>query len=212
MSAQLAPDDHRHGLYALSPLTLLVMVAVCAIAYWIFSTLQITSTEQTVYGLLQVGVQLTPSLTGAQVWQYTSGSLDHYQVIAAAIGWSVQIALLILSFPPDSALLRMHRRYNDQVTQSLTMRANVVAKVRTLMMVLLIGGDIATDFWFVASGHAFLGLSGATIGVLLVAVIYPTGICFITIYVGKYLFAYLDALIGRLRVPVAKTTTPTASK
>ena len=97
-------DDHRHGLYALSPLALLGLVLVSGGAWFIFSTLQVTSTEQSVFGLLQIGVQLPPNLTATQVMQYVNGQLDRYQTIAFAIGWGVQIALLMLSFPPDNAL------------------------------------------------------------------------------------------------------------
>lgn len=195
----IAQDDHRHGLYALTPLALLMMSCVSAVAYWFFSTLQITSTEQTIYGLLSVSTQLTPSMTGAQVSRYMSGNLDHNQIIASAIGWGVQIALLMLSFPPDSALLRLHRKHNDIATPSLAIQANTFAKMRLFMMAFLIIGDVTTDFLFVFAGHSFAGLSGTSVGVLLVAFIYPTAICFITVFVGKYLFAYLDALIGKLR-------------
>lgn len=202
----VSQDDHRHGMYALSPLALLVMSIVCAVAYWIFSTLQITSTEQTIYGLLSVNVQLKPSLTGAQVMQYTSGFLDHNQVIAAAIGWAVQIALLMLSFPPDSALLRLHRKHNDALTPSLSRHASSWGKWRLFLMIVLIGGDILTDALFVALGHSFVGLSGTTIGVIIVAILYPTAICFVTVFVGKYMFAYIDALFGKLRLSPITTT------
>lgn len=208
----VSQDDHRHGMYALSPLALLVMSIVCALAYWIFSMLQITSTEQTIYGLLSVGVQLTPGLTGGQVFQYTKGTLDHNQVIAAAIGWGVQVALLMLSFPPDSALLRLHRKHNDQVAPSLAKQANAWGKARMFLMGVLIGGDILTDFLYVANGHSFVGLSGTTIGVLLVAIVYPTAICFVTVFVGKYLFAYIDALFGKLRLFPISTPSASATK
>src|SRR5690242_20938285 len=100
-----AADNHEHGLLALSPLALLCLAGVSAVAYYIFSQLQITSTEQTVFSLLQYNVTLNPGMTAQQVVALLHGETDRYQTIAGAIGWSVQIALLFLSFPPDSALL-----------------------------------------------------------------------------------------------------------
>ncbi|HEU5377539.1 MAG TPA: hypothetical protein VFV38_19120 [Ktedonobacteraceae bacterium] len=37
-----------HGLYAMTPIALLVMVLICAVALWIFTNLQITGTENSI--------------------------------------------------------------------------------------------------------------------------------------------------------------------
>jgi hypothetical protein len=190
--AKLEADDHRHGLIVTSPLACLVMLVVCATAYYFFSMLQITSTEQTVFALLQVNAQLVPSMTGAQVASYASGDLGRFQTIAAAIGYGVQIALLTLSFSPDATLLLMHQKYNGKSSASLSKHAGFLAKLRLFMLVVLIGGDILTDFWYVISGHSLDG------GVVLVGIIYPTAICFVTIYGGKYMFVFLDRLIDHM--------------
>lgn len=199
-------DNHEHGLLALSPLALFCLVLVTGVAYYIFSQLQITSTEQSVFGLLQVGVQLNPGETVGQVTQFVNGSIDRYQTIAYAIGWAVQIALLIISFPPTSALLRMHRKYNVDASVSLTHSAASIAKLQRFLMFTLIGGDVITDFVYVINGHTLMSWSGflpsvagPSVGVLIVAVLYPIAICFVTIFVGKYLFVFIDGLVERLK-------------
>lgn len=204
--SKLSNDDHRHGLYALSPLALLVLTVICALAYYLFSQLQITSTEQSVFALLQITIQLPPNLTADQAIQYMNGNLSHYQTIAAAIGWGVQIALLMLSFPPDNALLSLHKKYNTTPSPSLAKSASTLAKVRKFLMVVLVGGDIATDFLYVVQGHTLFVMDGwmpkvtaGNAGVVLVGILYPAAICFITIFVGKYLFAFVDALFEQFQ-------------
>lgn len=204
-------NDHRHGLRALSPLALLVLVVVCGFAYIIFSLLQITSTEQAVYGLLQISQQLQPVMTAAQVQQMLAGDASTAQNISGAIGWGVQIALLMLSFPPETALMVMHRKYNshqkyDTNSPSLTRSTDWLVKLRTFMMSVLIGGDILTDFLYVVGGHQLFSMngwlpsvSGADAGVLVVGLVYPTAICFVTVFVGKYVFVFVDALFDRFR-------------
>ena len=200
----LDADDHRQGLQALSPLALLILIVICGAAYVIFSLLQITSTEQSVFGLLQVGVQMRPTMTAAEVQQLMTGSLNRYQTIASAIGWGVQIALLMLSFPPDTALLAMHRKYTAERSVSLSKNAEMLGKLRQYMMFILVAGDVLTDFLYVAGGHALFIMNGwlpslTNPGVLLVGIVYPVAICFVTIFVGKYIFVFIDALIDHLR-------------
>ena len=205
-NSTMRTDDHRHGLYALSPLALVVLILISGGAYVVFSELQITSTEQSVLSLLQVGVQLHPDMTTGQVVAYLHGTLDHYETIAGAIGYGVQIALLMLSFPPDAALFSLHKKYNVAVpAPSLGRSASTLAKVRKLFMVILIGGDIVTDFVYVTQGHTLFLMNGwlpvmssANTGVLIVGVVYPVALCFVTIFVGKYLFAFVDALVDQL--------------
>ena len=201
-----ADDHHEHGLLALSPLALFCLVIITGVAYYIFTQLQITSTEQSVFGLLQVTSQINPGMTSQQISQFVSGNIDHYQTIAYAIGWAVQIALLILSFPPTSVLLRMHRKYNADASMSLSASAASYAKLQRFLMFTLIGGDVITDFVYVVSGHSLMSwsgflpsFSGPSVGVLIVAILYPIAICFVTIFVGKYLFVFIDGLVERLK-------------
>lgn len=196
-------DNHAHGLMALSPLALLCLVVVCGTAYYIFSQLQITSTEQSVLDMLQYNVTLNPSMTAQQVANMLHGNLDHYETIASAIGWSVQVALLFLSFPPDSALLLAHRKYNVQMSPSLMEAASTYAKWRNFLMTILIGGDILTDMIYVANGHTLFVMNGwmptlPSIGLAVVSLVYPAAICFITIFAGKYFFVFIGALVERI--------------
>src|SRR5579871_4509853 len=84
-------DHHANGHEALTPIMLLTMLIVCGVAYFIFSQVQITSTEQTILSLLQVTTQLPQAMTVSQVQQFMAGQLDRYTTIADSIGWSVQI-------------------------------------------------------------------------------------------------------------------------
>src|SRR5579884_431521 len=106
--ATVNASHHVMGLVAQSPLMLIFLIIGLGIAVWIFTLAQITNTEQSVFGLLQVSTQLAPGMTGAQVQQFMNGHMDYYNGIAAIIGWGVQIALLMISFPPDSALFSIH--------------------------------------------------------------------------------------------------------
>jgi hypothetical protein len=174
-------DHHLHGWVANVPLALLCLVVLCA--------------------------EVKPGMTALQLSQLLSGNANRYSTIADAIGWSVQIALLTVSFPPDAALLSLHRKYNQVVSASLSRAALAYAKCRRLVLFILIGGDVATDFWYVVQGHSLAvwngsvlpDIGGSTIGLLIVGIVYPVAICFITVFVGKYLFVYLDALVERLR-------------
>src|SRR5437763_9491643 len=96
----IAADHHAHGYLALSPLMLLGMTIVCAIAYYVFSQLQIGATEQAVLNILQSGLIITPGLTGRQITDFMYGRMNRDQTIADGIGWSVQIALTLIAFPP----------------------------------------------------------------------------------------------------------------
>jgi len=42
-------------------------------------------------------------------------------------------------------------------------------------------------------------ITGFNFGIVLIGIIYPIGICFVTIFVGKYMFVFLDALIDKLK-------------
>ncbi len=213
----ISKDDHRHGMLANSPIALVFVLAICATAYGIYSLLQITSTEQDVFGLLQLNVQLQPVMTGSQVAQAMDGSLGHNQTIASAIGWAVQIALLMLSFPPEHAIGMLNLKYNNLSSASLAKHADKLSKLRKFMMYVLIGGDVVTDFYFVIQNHNLFSWDGwhpslgSNAGVFLVGLLYPVAICFVTVFVGKYMFAYLDALLDVLRDAYAKPATTSKS-
>ena len=144
--ATVNASHHILGMVAQSPLILIFLIIGLALAVWIFTQAQITNTEQSVFGLLQVSTQLAPGMTGAQVQQFLNGKMDYYNGIAAIIGWGVQIALLMVSFPPDSALLSLHRRFQGDAAPSLIATALNQEKWRKLLTRLLVGGDILTDF------------------------------------------------------------------
>lgn len=205
-TATVSADHPAHGLLAMSPLMLLFALVACAIAYWQFSQLQIASTEQTVLNMLAAGIQVTPGMTADQIKQFIQGEMNHDQTIAYGIGWSVQIALTLVSFSPTSSLVMLHRRFNTDPSVSLTQLATRYAKWQRFLSWTLIGGDILTDFLFVAENRMSIvwdelwpTIHGFSWGILLIGIIYPIGICFVTIFVGKYMFVFLDALIDRLK-------------
>jgi hypothetical protein len=134
-----------------------------------------------------------------------SGELDRYQTIADGIGWSVQIALTLIAFPPHSLLLSLHRRYNEQGS-SVTTTATKYFKFRKFCSWALIGGDFTTDFLWVIQNHTIFTWQGyiphitvQAAGVIVVGILYPIAICFVTIFVGRYMFVFLEGLINELR-------------
>src|SRR5260370_19336566 len=156
----IAADHHAHGYLAMSPLMLLGMTIVCAIAYYVFSQLQIGATEQAVLNILQSGLTITPGLTGRQVTDFMYGRMNRDQTIADGIGWSVQIALTLIAFPPNSLLLSLHRRYNADPGPSLTESATKYFKWRKFCTWALLGGDLLTDFLYVVQDHLVIAWSG----------------------------------------------------
>src|SRR5260370_19318540 len=99
--------------------------------------------------MLSSGIQVTPGMTGDQVKEFMQGQLNHDETIAYGIGWSVQVALTLVSFPPTSALLMLHRRFNNDPGASLTEAATTYATLPKFMPFAPIGGDVLTDFLFV---------------------------------------------------------------
>ena len=200
-------SHHAHGLYALSPLALLGMLVPLGIAFWWFMNVQIGSTEQAVFGLLQQSVHVDPAMTQEQVSRILNGAtFDKNQQIAVAIAWGVQIAILLLAFPPDVALMLMHRNSNIDPSPSMAVVAERYDKARRFLTWFLVGCDILTDFLFVVSGHeliAFHGIlpnfSASGWGVIIVGLLYPASICFVTVFVGKYFIAFAHALIAKVR-------------
>jgi hypothetical protein len=162
----------------------LATAVICGVAWFIFSILQITSTQQAVHHLLQSTLTISPGMTAQQLLDMQRSSMDQTGLIAAGIGWAVQIFMLILSFPSE------HYVYPS------------LKRARSFVMYVLIGGDILTDMLYVIDGHqVFSGFSFAPngFGVLVVAIIYPIAVCGVTVFCGMELAHRLDKLFSRVR-------------
>ncbi|MBA2681798.1 MAG: hypothetical protein H0U76_25810 [Ktedonobacteraceae bacterium] len=167
-----------------SPLWLLATAGICGLAWFIFSILQITSTEQAVFHLLQSTFTLKPGMTAQQLLDLQNGSMDQTNLEAAGIGWAVQIFMLLLSFPSEHYI------------------HPALGRLRRFVMIILVGGDIVTDGLYVLAGHQVFsgfGFAPGGFGVLIVAVIYPIAICGVTVFCGLELAHRLDRLFSRLR-------------
>lgn len=215
-NATTATADHQqhwHGLYGMTPIALLVMIVICSIALWVFTNLQITGTENSVYGLLQLSTTYPPNATAAQVAQFLNGQLSRNQTIADAIGWGVQIVLWTVTLSPDAALVLIHLKHNDTPQHHLARNAALLGKLRLILMWLLIGADILTDFVYVVQGHTLFVMDGwypsiagaAAAGTILAGLMYPAVIIFINVFVAKYLFAFIEALFSKLRAAATVT-------
>lgn len=168
-----------------SPLWLLATAGVCAFVWFVFCVLQITGTEQAVFGFLQSTITITPQMTAAQLLALQSASTDSNNMIAGAIGWAVQVFLLLASFPSE--------HYT----------ASHLARGRKFVMCVLIGADWLTDALYVLRGRSvfdgFLHFAPGGFGVLVIAVIYPIAVTGITIFCGIELAHRVDRLISRIR-------------
>lgn len=167
-----------------SPLWLLATAAICGIAWFIFSVLQITSTEQAVYHMLQSTFTITPGMTAQQLLALQNGSMDQTNLTASGIGWAVQIFMLLLSFPSEHYI---HPR---------------LERGRRFVMAILVGGDILTDALYVLNGHQVFsgfGFAPGGFGVLIAALLYPVAICGVTVFCGMEMAHRIDRLFGRLR-------------
>lgn len=212
-TATAGQQQHWHGLYGMTPIALLVMIIICGIALWVFTNLQITGTENSVYGLLQMSTTYPPNATAGQVAQYLNGQLDRNQTIADAIGWGVQIVLWTVTLSPDAALVLIHLKHNDTPQHYLARNAAMLGQIRLVLMWLLIGADISTDFIYVVQGHTLFMMDGwhpsivnmAAAGTILVGLMYPAVIIFINVFVAKYLFAFIEALFSKLRAAATVT-------
>ncbi len=168
-----------------SPLWLLATAGACGFVWFIFSVLQITGTEQAVFGFLQSTITITPQMTATQLLALQSASTDSDHMIAYAIGWAVQVFLLLASFPSE--------HYT----------ASHLARGRRWVMMILLGADWLTDAIYVLRGRTvfdgFLHFAPGGFGVMLIAVIYPLAVTGITIFCGIELAHRVDRLIGRIR-------------
>jgi hypothetical protein len=197
-------NSYVHGAIALTPLMLISLIIVFGIAFFIFSQIQITSTEQTVFDLLSAGQTVTAS-TAQQVGQFLNQEkMDHNHLIANTIGWGVQIALFLLSLPVAQALMLVHRLHNSESSPSLAATAAKYNDMQTFCLRVLVGGDLLTDFYFVVRQHIIVtwpslwpSVTGFDFGVLLVGFIYPTAIAFVTVFCGRLFLICLEAFIAK---------------
>lgn len=172
-------DEHT------SPLWLLATSVIFGVALFIFDTIQITSTIQAVLNFLQDTVAVTPAMTAADLLKLQQGQLGSSELIANSIGWSVQIFLLIATFPTE-----------HYITWNL-------GKARRFVMWILIGSDWFTDFLYVIQGHTiftgFLQLAPGALGVLVIAIVFPIALTGVTVFCGIEVAHRLDRLIHRIR-------------
>ena len=168
-----------------SPLWLLATAGVCGFVWFVFCVLQITGTEQAVFGFLQNTVTITPQMTAAQLLALQSASADSDNMIAGAIGWAVQVFLLLASFPSEHYI------------------AGHLARGRKWVMIILLGADWLTDALYVLRGRTvfdgFLHFAHGGFGILVIAIIYPIAVTGITIFCGIELAHRIDRLIHRIR-------------
>jgi hypothetical protein len=195
-------SSHVNGGIALTPLMLLSGIIVFGTAFFIISQVQITSTEQTIFDLMASGFRATTD-TGAQIGQFISQKdLDHDHLIANTIGWSVQVALFLLSIPVAQALMLVHRVHNSESSASLSATAQKYADGQTFCVRALVGGDVLTDFYFVVRGHVIVtwpslwpSVTGFDFGVILVGLIYPVAICFVTVFCGRLFLVCVEVFV-----------------
>lgn len=113
------------------------------------------------------------------------GALGGDLLVANAIGWSVQIFLLIATFPSEHYI------------------APHLGSARKVIMGVLVGADWLTDFMYVLQGHTifsgFLQLAPGALGMIVVAIIYPIGITGVTVFCGIEVAHRIDRLFQCIR-------------
>jgi hypothetical protein len=168
-----------------SPLWLLATAGVTGLFWFIFFVIQITGTEQAVYTFLQTTITVTPQETAGQLLAMQQGSLDSTTLIADAIGWAVQLMLLVASFPAE--------HYT----------AWHIGRARRYAMMVLIGADWLTDALYVLHGRtvftSFLQFANGGLAILIVAIIYPIAVTAVTVFAGIEFAHRIDKLVNRLR-------------
>jgi hypothetical protein len=167
-----------------SPIWLLTTAAIAGLFWFIFFVIQITGTEQAVYAFLQLSITITPQETAGQLLAMQRASLDSSTLIADAIGWSVQLMLLVASFPAEHYV------------------AYHIGRARRFAMIVLIGADWLTDALYVLHGRTvftgFLQLAPGGLGILVIAIIYPIAVTAVTVFAGIEFAHRVDRLISRL--------------
>lgn len=207
----LAADDHRQGWNADDGLTDLFTLILYGGGWVFFTFLQMTSTEDSVFGLLQSSVTIPPQATPQQVADALNGAMDRNHIIAFAIAFSVQLFLTTLAFPTTRALLTAHRKaaVSTPHSSSTAHEAAAMAKWQEIVCRVLVGADVLTDFLYVTNGHnVFAGTflffipainpSGG-LGILIVGLVYPLAVCGATVFFGNIAFKRLGSFIHRIR-------------
>jgi hypothetical protein len=168
-----------------SPIWLLTTAGVAGLFWFIFFVIQITGTEQAVFTFLQSTITITPQETAGQLLAMQQGSLDSTNMIASAIGWSVQLMLLVASFPTEH-----YTTYH-------------IGRARRYAMILLIGTDWLTDMLYVLHHRTvfdgFLHFAPGGFGILIVALIYPIAVTAVTVFAGIEFAHRIDKLISLVR-------------
>ncbi len=204
VTTRLGADDHRQGMATQTPAELFAGLVFFGGAFIIFSLFHVSTTETAVFGALHLSTVVTPSMTAAQVMGMLSQSMDTDQMIASAIGWGVQIFLLMLAFPGQRYFYLAHKRYGTTATSSsLSQHAMAMAKAKKGITIVLIGMEGITDFLYVLRGHSIfsgvgiLGLPGlANPAGLIIALMLPIVTCGVAVFCGPEFFKRLDALIA----------------
>jgi hypothetical protein len=221
MADTIAADDHRHGWNADDPITDLITFLGYGGLWFFFTFLQMSSTQDAVFGLLQTGFVANPNETSQQIQAAMNGSLDREHLIAIGIALSVQASLMTLAFPVARSLLLAHKNSKLPSSSSTGAEALKLDKWKSTLVTLLVVGDVVTDFLYVLQGHNVFGgsvtlflfsipwfSSGMTIqaaaGILLVGIIYPAAIFVATVFFGNIAAKRLGSLIHRLKSSVIK--------
>ncbi|HZU03981.1 MAG TPA: hypothetical protein VFA10_30240 [Ktedonobacteraceae bacterium] len=168
-----------------SPLWLLATACIAAFVWFVFNTVQITSTIQAVLNFLQNTLTVTPAMTAQDLVRMQQGALGGDLLVANAIGWSVQIFLLIATFPSEHYI------------------APHLGGARKVIMSVLIGADWLTDTMYVLQGHtifdSFMHFAPGAIGALVVAIIYPIAVTGVTVFCGIEVAHRVDRLFQCIR-------------
>ena len=155
------------------------------LAWFIFSTIQITGTIQAALVFLQSTYTISPGETAADLLKLQQADLDSTIRIANVIGWAIQITLLRTMLPSQHFTL-WH-----------------LDKARVFITKVLIGADVLTDFLYVLHGRTvFLNwhtLAPGGLGVLVIAVLYPIALISITVFCGIEMAHRIDRLIQCLK-------------
>ena len=168
-----------------SPIWLLITAGIFGLAWFIFSTVQITSTIQAAFLFLQSTYTITPGETAADLLKIQQGNLDSTTLIATIIGWAIQITLLRTMLPSQHFTLWHLDRARVFVTR------------------ILIGADVLTDALYVLNGRSVMlnwhTFAPGGLGILIIAVLYPIALISITVFCGIEMAHRIDRLFQCLK-------------
>lgn len=168
-----------------SPIWLLITAGVFGLAWFIFSTVQITSTIQAAFLFLQSTYTITPGETATDLLKIQQGNLDSTTLISTIIGWAIQITLLRTMLPSQHFTL-FH-----------------LDRARVFITRILIGADVLTDALYVLHGRSVMldwhTFAPGGLGVLIIAVLYPIALISITVFCGIEMAHRIDRLFQCLK-------------